>query len=514
MKRSFDPTQLVGFRATVARRLGLSFDDSKQDELADVLRRRMEATNSADVDSYLCLLGTSLTELRAVVGHLTIPETYFFRIPDHFRVFQEVVLPGRIRAQSATRQLNILSAGCASGEEPYTLAMLVQGEAGLAGWQVAIRGIDVNAAVIAKGKSGRYSAWSLREIDPKFKDRYFRPHGREFQLDDSIRKMVTLEEGNMMDVLSPFWKPNTYDVIFFRNAFMYLSAEAGRAVVARMAASLAPGGYLFMGPAETLRGVSTEFHLCHTHGTFYYQLRTGRDSTGSDSSRSPRAGISYPTRHMEPPPADTGSSWAEDIRQATERIRMLTRIPERSREAHEKPSPTQTTAKAAPVDLSTALNLLKEERFEQALTALQALPAEARTSLDAQVLRAALLANRGDLALAEDACTSILKIDELNAGAYYVKALCREQAGDRQKAVEHDQTAIYLDPSFAMPHLHLGLLAKRGGELDLALQELSQASLLLPREDEPRVLLFGGGFSRDALVKLCSRELQGFRGPA
>lgn len=190
---------------------------------------------------------------------------------------------------------------------------------------------------------------------------------------------------------------------------------------------------------------------------------------------------------------------------------MLTRNPERSRDAHE---PTQMIAKAMPVDLSTALKLLKEERFDLALEALQALPAEAQTDPDAQVLRAALLANRGDIAQAEDACASALKTDEMNTGAYYVKALCREQVGDRQKALEHDQTAIYVDPSFAMPHLHLGLLAKRGGELELALQELSQASLLLPREDELRVLLFGGGFSRDALVELCRRELQGCKRPA
>jgi chemotaxis protein methyltransferase CheR len=78
--------------------------------------------------------------------------------------------------------------------------------------------------------------------------------------------------------------------------------------------------------------------------------------------------------------------------------------------------------------------------------------------------------------------------------------------------MENDRTAIYLDPSFAMPHLHLGLLAKRDGESELAIQELSQASLLLPREDAQRVLLFGGGFSRDGLVQLCLRELQGCRG--
>jgi chemotaxis protein methyltransferase CheR len=514
VRRGFEPAELASFRATLARRVGLRFDESKLDELADVLRRRMEATNSPDVQNYLCLLSTSLPELRAVVGHLTIPETYFLRIPDHFRVLEEVVLPERIRAQSATRQLNILSACCATGEEPYTIAMLVQERVELAGWHVAICGVDVNPAAIAKGRTGRYSAWSLREITPSLKQRHFRPLGRDFQLHDSIRGMVSLEEGNLMDAHAPFWKPNAYDVIFFRNAFMYLSPEAGQAVVARMAGSLVPGGYLFMGPAETLRGLSHDFHLCHTHETFYYQLRSGGAKGGGDFAHSPVSATGTgPALYAETPPADTNGGWADAIRQATERIRMLTRIPERSRRSDENPViPAISMGVAA--DLSIALELLQEERFEQALAALQALPVEAQASPDVQVLRAALLANRGELALAEEACASVLKTDELNAGAHYVMALCREQADDHRTATEHDLAAIYLDPSFAMPHLHLGLLAKRSGELELAMQELSQASLLLPREDAQRVLLFGGGFSRDALVELCRRELQGCRGPA
>jgi chemotaxis protein methyltransferase CheR len=517
VKQGFEPIQLENFRTTVGLRLGLRFDDSKLDELADVLRRRMGATNSPDVDSYLCLLGTSLPELRAVVGHLTIPETYFFRIPDHFRVLQELVLPERIQVRSATRQLNILSAGCASGDEPYTIAMLVKDRAELAGWQVTICGIDVNPAAIDKGRNGRYSAWSLREIDPGFKERYFRPQGHDFQLHDSIRSMVSLEEGNLINAHAPFWRRKAYDVIFFRNAFMYLSPEAGQAVVARMAESLAAGGYLFMGPAETLRGVSHDFQLCHTHGTFYYQHRTGRAGAVKDSAhtRVPASGSASPRpRGAEVLPADADRGWADTIRQATERIRILTRTPEHLRKPNENPLPAAAIANGMSATLSAALELLQEERFDQALAALQALPADAQSSPEVQVLRAALLANRGDLAQAERACASVLELDALNAGAYYVMALCREQADDRRTAMEHDLTAIYLDPSFAMPHLHLGLLAKRGGEFDLAMQELSRASLLLPREDAPRLLLFGGGFSRDALVEMCRRELQGCRGPA
>ena len=511
MKRIFEASQLAGFRAMVERRLGLKFDDSKLEELADVLRRRMKESKSEDVESYLCLLGTSLPELREVVGHITIPETYFFRIPDHFRAFQEVVLPERMRARKAARRVSILSAGCASGEEPYTIAMLMQWRVELAGWEIAIRGIDVNSAAIAKGKAGRYSAWSLREIEPEYEQRCFRSEGGAFQLCDSIREMVSLEEGNLADAKAPFWKPRTYDVIFFRNAFMYFSPEAGRATVARMAESLAPGGYLFLGPAESLRGVSNDFDLCHTHGTFYYQLRTGRSRAVNSFGYShvPPDGTGNPRALRAPlPAAESEGDWANAIRQASERIRVLAEGPKGSRKSPEMPPVARSVARGAPADFGAVLELLGEERFEQALAALEGMPAEAQSSPEVQVLRGVLLANRGDLAQAEELCAAALKTDSLNAGAYYVMALCREQADDRATAMEHDRTAIYLDPSFAMPHLHLGLLAKRGGELELAMQELSQAALLLPREDGPRVLVYGGGFGRAALVELCRRELQ------
>jgi chemotaxis protein methyltransferase CheR len=101
----------------------------------------------------------------------------------------------------------------------------------------------------------------------------------------------------------------------------------------------------------------------------------------------------------------------------------------------------------------------------------------------------------------------LLERDELNTGAHYLLALCRESAGDRQGALDHDSAAVYLDPAFAMPRVHLGLMARRAGDSEGARRELGQALLLLKREEASRLLLFGGGFTRDALIALCRAEL-------
>jgi chemotaxis protein methyltransferase CheR len=151
--------------------------------------------------------------------------------------------------------------------------------------------------------------------------------------------------------------------------------------------------------------------------------------------------------------------------------------------------------------------LLKEERFPDALDLLGRTPAGSMEDPDILLLRAALLTHSGQLSAAESVSAQLLARDELNAGAHYLLALCRENAGDRQGALDHDRAAIYLDPGFAMPRLHLGLMARRFGDTEGARRELGEALLLLRREDVSRLLLFGGGFGREALIALCRAEL-------
>jgi chemotaxis protein methyltransferase CheR len=160
------------------------------------------------------------------------------------------------------------------------------------------------------------------------------------------------------------------------------------------------------------------------------------------------------------------------------------------------------------------MELLKKERFSDALDLLGRLPPESEQDPDVLLLRAALLTHSGNLNAAENVSAQLLARDELNTGAHYLLALCRESAGDRQEALDHDQAAIYLDPGFAMPRLHLGLMARRAGDREGAQRELSQALLLLKREDASRLLLFGGGFGRESLIALCRAELRSAGGVA
>jgi chemotaxis protein methyltransferase CheR len=503
------------FRTLVAQRLGLYFEDAKLDFLADVLQRRLEGTRCALFSSYQRRIVSSANEheeLRVLAEQLTVNETYFFRYPDHFRAFAEVVVPNRIQALASQRRLRILSAGCASGEEAYSLAILIRDRLPeLAPLDITIHGIDVNASMVGKALRARYSPWSLRQTPADLHRKYFRADGRDFLLDCTLKPGVTFEERNLVEEDPVFWQADAFDVVFCRNVTMYFTVEATRSVISRIARSLAPGGFLFLGHAETLRGVSQEFRLQHTHETFYYQLHDAHETTSVADLPQPR---DDPDSLRRPLPAvvEPSDSWFNTIRRASERIADLTQeksgpaIGEsRSNSGH---SSRSKTAPTPPLwDRALAIELLRKERFADAMEVLRALPAESKADPDTQLLLAVLLTNGGDLPEAEKVCLHVLKLDELSAGAHYLMALCREHAGDRKAAVEHDQAATYLDSAFAMPHLHLGLVAKRSADTETARRELGRALPLLDQEDASRILLFGGGFTRKALVEFCRAEL-------
>jgi chemotaxis protein methyltransferase CheR len=489
------------FRSIISERLGLQFEDEKLDMLADVLRQRLQAQGKSPGFYFSSLEASqpALQELRTLASLLTISETYFFRAPEHFRAFTAIAVPQRV-SSSGSRPLRILSAGCASGDEAYSIAISLREEfPGLLSRNIAITGVDVNPVVLSKARQAEYSAWSLRDTDEELKRKYFRAEGRNYLLDKAIRALVRFEEGNIAVNDGSVWDQSEYDVIFCRNVIMYLVPEAARTAVARLSKALLSGGFLFLSHAETLRGISQDFHLRHTHDSFYYEKR---DDVASELVEH------KPFVSMM---ANFDLSWVDAVQRTSDRIQSLSEdvvrqgVSEAVGVAVSAPSLLETATKG---ELGVALDLLRREKYVEALEALAQMAPERASDGDAQLLRAVLLTNSGRIAAAEDICQRLLKSDELNANAHYLTALCREHANDLDGAIEHDRTAIYVDSSFSMAHLHLALLSKRAGDVGLARRELEQAESLLLREDAARILLLGGGFSREALTEFCHAQLR------
>jgi chemotaxis protein methyltransferase CheR len=494
MSNSADRHDLDRFRAVIVGRIGLWFDDARLGFLGEVLRRRLDHLGRAR-GAYLNDLEQRLSgsEIMALATELTVCETYFFRNGEQFRALAEVALPERMRARKTQGELRLLSAGCASGEEAYSIAVVARETVTDPAWDVLVRAVDINPIALAKAAAARYSPWALRDTPLDQQRKWFRPDGRDMLLDETVRRAVRVTAGNLVRDDPDLWPAAGYDVIFCRNVLMYFAPEQMRLAVERIARSLVPGGFLFLGHAETLRGVSDSFHLRHTHGAFYYQRKTDAAPAGL-----PLAGCGSLVESPRVPVSALDETWGETIRSATERVAALVPpVPTRS-----APTPTIVW------DPAPALDLLRKERFADALANLRGRPPASEPDPDTLLLEAALLAQSGQFAAAEIACRRLIATDHRNAGAHYLLALCRDHVGDRDGAGESDRSAAWLDPGFAMPRLHLGLLARRAGDRETAQRELGHALILLKREEPSRILLFGGGFDRAALIKLCESARQ------
>jgi chemotaxis protein methyltransferase CheR len=499
--------ELDTFQSAIALRLGLRFDDSRSNFLLEVLARRASARHQT-TRSYLAALQNESElpdEISELARELTVGETYFFRHIDQFNALMEVAVPERLSARAGSRSLRLLSAGCASGEEAYSLAILLRERGIEPGYQVAIQGLDINPDALARAAQGLYSPWSLRETPPHLIERWFIKEGRDFRLARGLRDAVQFQQHNLIASSPRLLPPHAFDIVLCRNVLMYFTPEHAANIVENLARALAPGGFLFLGHAETMRGLSHAFHLRNTHDTFYYQ-RKSRDEVEDESTRF-EAAASAMRRRSEPPdaavhPKGWVDTWLKAVERSSDRIRELseggsTALPP----SVPRPAPRSSS------NLSQPLELLRDERFGEALQALQQLWPSGGADPAVMLLRAALLTHHGQLIEAEKCCHELLRLDDLNAGAHYLLALCLERQGQTGNAVEHDLTAVYLDAGFAMPHLHLGLMARRRGDAATARHELGQALLLLEREDASRLLLFGGGFGRGALLALCRSEL-------
>jgi chemotaxis protein methyltransferase CheR len=482
------------FRALVQERSGLSFAANKADELMQLLRQRAVARGTGVLE-YVARLerGETLGELRELAPFLTVGETYFFRHAAQIDAFRAIAYQHMTQPESSGRPLRVLSAGCASGEEAYSLAIAAREVFGNTSG-AAVVGVDINPRALERARRARYSEWSLRSVSEDVRARWFRQSGAEVLLDPAIHAAVTFVEGNLVQCDRELFGNGRWDVIYCRNVLMYFSPDKARAALDNFTRALTGQGHLFLGHAETLRGLSHDYHLRHTHDAFYYQRKPG-DSARPSQPPSPAELAVAP--ELELP--SMGEDWFTSISRATARVRDLGFPGAASRE-HLQPM-------AASGDLGQVLELMQSDRHSEAFALFSRGAAAQSDDPDRLLVEATLLTHANRFPAAEAVCARLLLLDELNSGAHYVLALCREAAGDLERAMYHDQVAAYLDPGFAMPHVHMGLMLRRSGKCEASRHELSQAHALLEREDTARVAMFGGGFNRSALRALCLTEL-------
>lgn len=397
-------------RALIARRLGLHFPEQREEDLARRLLRACQASKESDVGRYISRLETlpeDSPEWRRFASHLTVGETYFFRDRSCFHALEHEVLPALIERRRADGipRLRIWSAGCATGEEAYSLAILVDRLLPeRSDWSVTILGTDVNPRSLAVAERAVYRPWSLRDTPEWLRRRYFTARGPEaFELAAAIRSMVTFAPLNLAEETYPSLATNTsaMDVILCRNVVMYFTREAQQATAARFHEALVDGGWLIVSAAEASAQLLRPLETVSFPGTILFRKEAG--SHDRRPAVQPKASV---------PPAP----------------------PARPSRRPRVPVPVSRREPEQPPDGARLLE------------------------------RAASEADRGSLDRARDLCLEAVAADRLDPESYLLLAAIQQERADLPAAVDAIRRAIYLAPDSPSAHFILGNLLLRQGQ--------------------------------------------------
>ena len=440
----FSDEMLQQARALIATRLGLDFPERRQADLERGFLRALRSSPVVDPAAYLAWMSTlpdDSPEWRDLAGFLTVGETYFFRDRSSFEALEEKVLPSLIMARrlEGALRLRLWSAGCATGEEPYSLAIVLDRLLPDASdWALTILATDINRTALETARRGVYTEWSLRETPPWIRDRYFhRRSPKHFEVDPRIRRMVTLAPLNLADGF-PAVMTNTsaMDLIFFRNVLMYFTREAQRATVSRLQQALVTGGWLVVSPAEASAELFHPMVAINFPGAIFYQKEPEQKPT---------------------PALPPLQSWM--VEPVSPEL-LTPSLPVETPLAPTLVSPVRSTSK---------------ERVERG------------PDQESYLQRARVLADQGNLEAARRLCEAALSRDRLDPEAHLLLAAILQERGELQAALEALRRAIYLAPDSAPAHFLMGSLLLREGKRKRGRQSMETVVHLLnsvPR-DQP-----------------------------
>jgi len=481
-----DGTELATFQDFLHHQSGLHFDVRNLKILERGLTHRMRALGIVDHRTYYTYLTTyqeSRQELKKLLGLLTIGETYFFRYYAHYEALIERVIPELIERNRKSKRLRFWSAGCSTGEEPYSLAMLLlEHFPEIAGWDIVILATDINKRALSRAREGHYSGRALRLTPPNYIARYFRQTAGGFMLDSRVRGMVHFAYLNLQTGLFPAIEngTNDHDLIFCRNVMIYFRLATTRTLVERFSRCLRPHGYFFMGHAETMSNISEQFVRLQHKGGFYYR-RKEVAATGGASIRE-RPELPFVTK-AEAPVAEQGAV-----------------APPSAAAGRDVPADPDVLLREG--ELAFAQENYKTASQKYAML-LEINPQHAAALLGQGFIHA----NQEDYPAALACCERALHADDLCAGAYFLRGLIFDHQGDLDAALVEYRKALLLEPGLIMAHYNLSKIFWRQARIDDARRELNNTKRLLERTPGETQIPYSGGLSRAVFLEVCREDM-------
>lgn len=448
----------------VRDRTGLVFGDSRRQAFAQYLADATRRTRSRSPQRYLMRLAQEQELFDDLVAAMTVGETYFFRDPAQLDMVRDELLPALRSARPAGHRLRIWSAGCASGEEPYTLSMIAR-DAGVEP-APSIIGTDISREALALATEAKYGKWCFRGVDTSLIQRHFRADGaRRWTLNADIRDSVEFGHLNLAADVYPSLATGIWgmDLIMCRNVLIYFDRGTVERVQRRLVDSLADGGYLVFGVSDPML---SDLRLCEpvvTGAGVVYRRGQGTASTARQGAATHRPIPAH--RPIPPRPADPRTV----LRPAVPILRKT--------DAEIAPA---VPAAAAPDESLSALTEAYAEhdyaRAEEIALRLQATGA-GEAQVDVLLVRAC--ANRGDLATAGRHCAAAIERHRDSAELHYLHSVLLAEAGHLTESVRAARSALYIDAGLVVAHMGLGTTLAKAGDHERARTSYRRASRLL-----------------------------------
>ena len=492
--------------------MGLFYPPDRWTDLARKLQAAAPAFGCEDAESCARLLTASRTPkqwIELLATHLTVGETYFFREPRSFEVLEQEVLPDIIsKRRSDNRRLRVWSSACCTGEEPYSLAILLHRLlSDLPTWDARILATDLSPQFLRKAVEGVYGQWSFRNVQPAIREKYFQQaaNGR-YAIRAALKRLVNFVQLNLVDDNYPSSATNTIgmDVVFCRNVLIYFTPQRIKHILARLHQSLNDGGWLIVSPVETAFAMDSPFTAVQFPGVTLFRKDSRQESTSLAGVSS--ALFSLEERALLPlsPPVETWNSavttpsvspQAEKRRTKEEMFDQsaLSFFEERWRQLYED-----------------ARGFLACGRYSEAVETLRDFPwSETNGNAPVNPLRVQIMvllarayANQGQLCEAREWCERALLVSKFEPQLYYLYATILLADGQEADAHLSLTQALYLDPRFVLAHFTLGNLARQRKDLKTAERHFAKACTLLQRHRPEDILPESEGMTAGRLARI------------
>lgn len=492
MKDKLPEHLFTELRKYLLANLGLNFTHNREKDFVRKIGLVAKEFNFTDTSKFiLWLLKTDLTnkQIEILASYFTVGETYFLREQKGLDFLEQKYLPELIyKRRGKDQHLRIWSAGCASGEEPYSIAvMLIRVIPDIKNWDITILATDINPAFVNKAKKGIYTKWSFRNNPKWFINNYFNKAGdKKFQILPGIKKMVTFSYSNLAKDIYPSLTNNTnaMDIIFCRNVLIYFSQEGIKDVTRRLYNSLVNGGILIVSPVEMSNLISPKFSRIYYSGHTIYQKAI-------------------------PPPIKTQKIFpmaqkAEIIKPGFKPAEIEPKEKVQKDNISRKKPDEVTIPKISEYD--RAIIRFKIGSFEEAESILtNILKEEDKESFKPIIsLLAKTKANLGKLDEAGSLCKKALETDKLDTGMYFLRAAILQEQGKDKEAISLLNRALYLEPDFVLACFFLGNLTMKSGENTTSLKHFRNTLNILAKLNPEEILPESDGMTAGRLAEIIS----------